>query len=56
MRVRWATDAADDLERICDYIAESSPDAARRIAQAPDDATRHHTGSSTPNPNRLSFK
>ena len=23
MRVRWTTDAADDLERICDYIAES---------------------------------
>ena len=21
MRVRWTTDAADDLERICDYIA-----------------------------------
>jgi plasmid stabilization system protein ParE len=33
MRVRWTTDAADDLERICDYIAESSPDSARRIAQ-----------------------
>jgi plasmid stabilization system protein ParE len=23
MRVRWTTDAADDLERICDYIAEA---------------------------------
>ena len=34
MRVRWTTDAADDLERICDYIAESRPDAARRIAQS----------------------
>jgi plasmid stabilization system protein ParE len=33
MRVRWTTDAADDLERICDYIAETSPDSARRIAQ-----------------------
>jgi plasmid stabilization system protein ParE len=22
MRVRWTTDAADDLERISDYIAE----------------------------------
>jgi plasmid stabilization system protein ParE len=21
MRVRWTTDAADDLERICDYLA-----------------------------------
>ena len=33
MRVRWTTDAADDLERICDYIAETSPDSAHRIAQ-----------------------
>lgn len=32
MRVRWTTDAADDLERICDYIAETSPDSARRVA------------------------
>ena len=32
MRVRWTTDAAEDLERICDYVAESSPDAASRIA------------------------
>ena len=32
MRVRWTTDAADDLERICDYIAETSPDSARRMA------------------------
>ena len=32
MRVRWTTDAADDLERICDYIAETNPDSARRIA------------------------
>lgn len=34
MRVRWTTDAADDLERICDYIAQSRPDSARRIAQS----------------------
>ena len=34
MRVRWTTDAADDLERICDYIAESRPEAARRVAQS----------------------
>ena len=34
IRVQWTTDAADDLERICDYIAEASPDSARRIAQA----------------------
>jgi toxin ParE1/3/4 len=33
MRVRWTTDAADDLERICDYIAETSPDTARRVAK-----------------------
>ena len=34
MRVRWTADAADDLERICDYIALSSPDSARRVAQS----------------------
>jgi toxin ParE1/3/4 len=34
MRVRWTMDAADDLERICDYIAESRPDSARRVAQS----------------------
>lgn len=34
MRVRWTTDAADDLERICDDIAETNPDSARRIAKA----------------------
>ena len=34
MRVRWTTDAADDLERICDYIALSRPDSARRVAQS----------------------
>ncbi len=28
----WTTDAADDLERICDDIAETNPDSARRIA------------------------
>ena len=33
MRVRWTTDAADDLERICDYIAETSPHTARRVAK-----------------------
>jgi plasmid stabilization system protein ParE len=32
MRVRWTGDAADDLERISDYISEDRPDAARRIA------------------------
>jgi plasmid stabilization system protein ParE len=34
MRVRWTTHAADDLERICDYIAESRPESARRVAQS----------------------
>jgi toxin ParE1/3/4 len=34
MYVRWTTDAADDLERICDYIAQSRPEAARRVAQS----------------------
>ena len=34
MRVRWTTDAADDLEQICDYVAESRPEAARRVAQS----------------------
>jgi len=34
MHVRWTTDAADDLERICDYIAQSRPDSARRVAQS----------------------
>jgi plasmid stabilization system protein ParE len=34
MRVRWTKDAADDLERICDYIAESRPESARRVAQS----------------------
>lgn len=32
MRVRWTTDAADDLERICDYIATSRPAAAQKVA------------------------
>ena len=34
MRVRWTTDAADVLERICDYIAEDRPESARRVAQS----------------------
>ena len=34
MRVRWTTDAADDLERICDYIAQSRPESARPVAQS----------------------
>jgi toxin ParE1/3/4 len=34
MRVRWTTAAADDLERICDYIAQDRPESARRVAQS----------------------
>ena len=34
MRVRWTTDAADDLEEICDYIAESRPESASRVAHS----------------------
>jgi plasmid stabilization system protein ParE len=32
MPVRWTTDAADDFERICDYVARERPAAARRLA------------------------
>ena len=32
MRVRWTTDAADDLERICDYIATSRRNVAQNVA------------------------
>ena len=34
MRVRWTTDAADDLERICDYITQNRPESAQRVAQS----------------------
>ena len=34
MRVRWTTDAADDLEEICDYIAESRPESESRVAHS----------------------
>ena len=33
MRVRWTTDAADDLARIVEYIREDNPSAAHRIAR-----------------------
>lgn len=33
-RPRIAPDAADDLERICDYIAQSRPESARRAGAA----------------------
>lgn len=31
MRVRWSTAAAQDLERIYDFIAQTSPEGARRV-------------------------
>ncbi len=31
-RVRWTTDAADDLARIVERIREDNPEAARRVA------------------------
>jgi toxin ParE1/3/4 len=34
MRVRWTTDAANDLEGICDYVAETNAESARRVAKA----------------------
>jgi plasmid stabilization system protein ParE len=34
MRVRWTTDAAEDLERICDYIAHDRPESGRRVAES----------------------
>ena len=33
MRVRWTTDAADDLEQISERIAKDHPEAAIRIAR-----------------------
>ena len=33
MRVHWTIDAAEDLERIYDFIAEDRPESARRVAQ-----------------------
>jgi toxin ParE1/3/4 len=32
-RVRWSTDAADDLVRIVERIREDNPEAARRVAE-----------------------
>ena len=42
MRVRWTTDAADDLERISDYIADDRPETP--VATGNDDhAGNDHT-------------
>ena len=32
MEIRWSIPAANDLERICDWIERDSPEAARRVA------------------------
>lgn len=32
MRVRWTVDAADDLERICNFISGIDVDLARHVA------------------------
>ena len=34
MQVRWSALAADDLERICEWIERDNPQAARRVAKA----------------------
>lgn len=34
MRVRWTADAADDLERICDYIAQERSDSALKVGRS----------------------
>jgi toxin ParE1/3/4 len=33
MEVRWSLPAADDLERICEWIERDSPQAAQRVAK-----------------------
>ena len=32
-RVRWTTDAADDLAQLVNYIRQDNPEAARRVAK-----------------------
>ena len=44
MKIRWAPEAADDLQRICDRIAIDNPDAATR---SPLCRTRQVTGAPT---------
>jgi toxin ParE1/3/4 len=34
MRIQWSPQAADDLERICEWIERDNPAAARRVATA----------------------
>ena len=33
MEVRWSMPAAEDLERICEWIERDNPEAARRVAR-----------------------
>lgn len=33
MAVRWSLPAAEDLERICEWIERDNPEAARRVAR-----------------------
>jgi len=33
MEVRWSEAAAEDLERICEWIDRDDPEAARRVAR-----------------------
>jgi toxin ParE1/3/4 len=33
MEVRWSLPAVEDLERICEWIEQDNPDAARRVAR-----------------------
>ena len=33
MEVRWSLPAAEDLERICEWIERDNPDAARHVAR-----------------------
>jgi len=33
MEIRWSLPAAEDLERICEWIERDNPDAARRVAR-----------------------
>ena len=33
MQIRWSPDAADDLDRIVEFVIRENPSAARRIAE-----------------------
>ena len=40
LKVRWTTQAADDLEAVFEFIAKDKPSAARRIARKVRDCSR----------------